>query len=105
MPPGRPRPPTLHVGPWNDIWAIRVNPFVLSKALRHVTLTVDADCLADVRGRARIALVILEVMEGLDHASAMVERLNGTYIHDDDWDEEGPPWLTWNNGNGSDGRG
>lgn len=34
--------PTLHVGPWNDIWEVRVNPFALSKALRHVTLTVDA---------------------------------------------------------------
>lgn len=24
--------PTLHVGPWNDIWEVRVNPFPLAKA-------------------------------------------------------------------------
>lgn len=34
--------PTLHVGPWNGIWEVRVNAFALSKALPHVILTVDA---------------------------------------------------------------
>lgn len=87
--------PTLHVGPWNGIWEVRVNLFALSKALPHVTLTVDARRLADARGRARIALAILESAEALDHASAIVDRLDGAYIHNDDWDEEGPPWLSW----------
>lgn len=27
----------------------------------------------------------------------MVERLDGTYIHDDDWDEESLPWRAWGN--------
>ena len=44
--------PTLHVGPWNDIWEVRVNPFALSKALRHVTLSVDAGRLADAHNEA-----------------------------------------------------
>lgn len=44
--------PTLHVGPWTDIWEVRVNPFALSTALRHVTLTVDAGRLADAHGEA-----------------------------------------------------
>ena len=87
--------PTLHVGPWNGIWEVRVNLFALSKALPHVTLTVDARRLADARGRARIALAILESAEALDHASEMVDRLDGAYIHEDDWDEEGLPWLAW----------
>lgn len=87
--------PTLHVGPWNDIWEVRVNLFALSKALPHVTLTVDARRLADARGHARIALAILESAEALDHASAIVDRLDGAYIHNDDWDEEGLPWLSW----------
>ena len=80
--------PTLHVGPWNDIWEVRVNPFALSKALPHVTLTVDARRLAAAHDRTRIALEILEAVERLDRASAMVDRLDGAYIHDDDWDEE-----------------
>lgn len=64
--------PTLHVGRWTDIWEVRVNPFHLSKALAHVTLVVDTDRLNDEGGRA----------------SEMVERLDGAYIHDGDWDEE-----------------
>lgn len=43
--------PALHVGTWNGIREVGVNPFLLSKALRHVTLTVDAGRLADARGR------------------------------------------------------
>lgn len=87
--------PTLHVGPWNDIWEVRVNLFALSKALPHVTLTVDARRLADARGRARIALAILEAVEACTRASEMIERLDGAYVHEDDWDEEGLPWLAW----------
>lgn len=89
--------PTLHVGRWNDIWEVRVNPFHLSKTLAHVTLTVDADRLHNEDGRALIALGILEAVEACARASEMVERLNGTYIHDDDWDEEGLPWRAWDN--------
>lgn len=44
--------PTLHVGPWNDIWEVWVNPFALSKVLRHVTLSVDAGRLADAHNEA-----------------------------------------------------
>ncbi len=80
--------PTLHVGRWNDIWEIRINPFHLSKALAHVTLVVDTDRLNDEGGRALIALGILEAVEACTRASEMVERLDGAYIHDDDWDEE-----------------
>ncbi len=80
--------PTLHVGRWNDIWEVRVNPFHLSKALAHVALVVDTDRLNDEGGRALIALGILEAVEACTRASEMVERLNGSYIHDDDWDEE-----------------
>lgn len=80
--------PTLHVGRWNDIWEVRVNPFHLSKALAHVTLVVDTDRLNDEGGRALIALGILEAVEACTRASEMVERLDGAYIHDDDWDEE-----------------
>ena len=80
--------PTLHVGRWSDIWEVRVNPFRLSKALAHVTLIVDTDCLNDEGGRVLIALGILEDVEACTRASEMVERLNGAYIHDDDWDEE-----------------
>ena len=87
-PGGRRSPPTLHVGRWNDIWEIRVNPFQLSKALAHVALVVDTDRLNDEGGRALIALGILEAVEACTRASEMVERLDGTYIHDDDWDEE-----------------
>lgn len=50
---------------------------------------------------ARIALAILESAEALDHASAIVDRLDGAYIHDDDWDEEGLPWLSWGKEEGS----
>lgn len=80
--------PTLHVGQWNDIWEVRVNPFHLSKALAHVTLAVDTDRLNDEDGRALIALGILEAVEACTRASEMVERLDGTCIHDDDWGEE-----------------
>lgn len=80
--------PTLHVGQWNDIWEVRVNPFQLSKALAHVTLVVDVRRLNDEGGRALIALGILEAVEACGRASEMVERLDGAYIHDDDWDEE-----------------
>lgn len=80
--------PTLHVGRWNDIWEVRVSPFHLSKALAHVTLVVDTDRLNDEGGRALIALGILEAVEACTRASEMVERLDGAYIHDDDWDEE-----------------
>lgn len=80
--------PTLHVGRWNDIWEIRINPFCLSKALAHVTLVVDTDRLNDEGGRALIALSILEAVEACGRASEMVKRLDGAYIHDDDWDEE-----------------
>ena len=51
--------------------------------------------VAKTQIRARIALAILESAEALDHASAIVDRLDGAYIHDDDWDEEGLPWLAW----------
>ena len=80
--------PTLHVGRWHDIWEIRLDPFHLSKALAHLTLVVDMDRLNDEGGRAPIALGILEAVEACGRASEMVERLDGTYIHDDDWDEE-----------------
>lgn len=80
--------PTLHVGRWNDVWELRVNPFHLSKALAHVTLVVDTDRLDDADGRILIALGILEAVEACTRASEMVERLDATYIHDDDWDEE-----------------
>lgn len=81
--------PTLHVGRWNDIWEVRVNPFHLSKALAHITLVVDADRLHDADGRTLIALGILEAVEACTRASEMVERLDGTYIHDD-WDAVEP---------------
>ena len=80
--------PTLHVGRWNDIWEVRLDPFHLSKALAHVTLVVDMDRLNDEGGRALIALGILEAVEACGRASEMVERLDGAYIHDNDWDEE-----------------
>lgn len=79
--------PTLHVGRWNDIWEVCVNPFQLSKALAHVTLVVDIDRLNDEDGRALIALGILEAVEACTRGSEMVERLDGAYIHDD-WGEE-----------------
>ena len=80
--------PTLHVGRWNDIWEVRINPFHLSKALAHVTLVVDTDRLNDEGSRAFIALGILEAVEACGRASEMIERLDGAHIHDDDWDEE-----------------
>ena len=52
------------------------------------TLVVDTDRLHDADGRALIALGILEAVEACTRASEMVERLDGTYINDDDWDEE-----------------
>ena len=80
--------PTLHVGRWNDVREVRVNPFHLSKALAHVTLVVDTDRLDDADGRTLIALGILEAVEACTRSSEMVECLDGAYIHDDDWDEE-----------------
>lgn len=62
---------------------------------------VDARRLAAARDRTLIALAILELAEALDHASAIVDRLDGAYIHDDDWDEEGLPWLSWGREEGS----
>ena len=82
--------PTLHVGRWTDIWEVRVNPFHLSKALAHVTLVVDTDRLHDADGRTLIALGILEAVEACTRASEMIERLDGTYIHDGDWDAVEP---------------
>ena len=82
--------PTLHVGRWSDIWEVRVNPFHLSKALAHVTLVVDTDRLHDEGGRALIALGILEAVEACGRASEMVERLDGAYIHNGDWDAVEP---------------
>lgn len=82
--------PTLHVGRWNDVWEVRVNPFHLYKALAHVTLVVDTDRLHEADGRTLIALGILEAVEACTRASEMVERLDGTYIHDDDWDAVEP---------------
>ena len=79
--------PTLHVGRWNDVWEVRVNPFHLSKALAHVTL-VDTDRLNNEDGSALTALGILEAVEACTRAPEMVEHLDGAYIHDDDWDEE-----------------
>ena len=80
--------PTLHVGRWNDVWELHVNPFHLSRALAHVTLVVDTDSLNDEGVRFLIALGILEAVEACTRASEMVERLDGAYIHDDDWDED-----------------
>ena len=94
--------PTLHVGRWNDIWEVRVNPFHLSKALEHVTLVVDTDRLNDEGGRVLIALGILEAVEACTRASEMVERLDGTYIHDDDWGEEQFVLEPWRIAGGSD---
>lgn len=82
--------PTLHVGRWNDIWEVRLDPFHLSKALAHVTLVVDTDRLNDEGGRALIALGILEAVEACGRASEMIEHLDGTYIHDNDWDAVEP---------------
>ena len=82
--------PTLHVGWWNDIWEVRVNPFHLSKALAHVILVGDTDPLNDEGGRALSALGILEAVEACTRASEMVERLDGAYIHNGDWDAVEP---------------
>ena len=82
--------PTLHVGRWNDIWEIRINPFHLSKALAHVTLIVDTDRLHDADGCTLIALGILEAVEACTRASEMVEHLDGAYIHNGDWDAVEP---------------
>ena len=71
-------------------WELRVNPFHLSKALAHVTLVVDTDRPHDADGRTLIALGILEAVESCTRASEMVERLDGTYIHDDDWNAVEP---------------
>lgn len=73
----QPTTPTLHVGRWNDVWELRVNPFHLSKALAHVTLVVDTDRLNDEGGRALIALGILEAVEACTRTYEMIERLDG----------------------------
>ena len=44
--------PTLHVGPWNDIWEVRTSPSLPSTTLPHVTLTVDARRLAAAHDEA-----------------------------------------------------
>ena len=80
--------PTLHVGRWNDVWELRVHPFHLAQALAHVPLGGDTARLHDADGRTLIALGILEAVEACTRACQMVERLDGTYIHDDDWDKE-----------------
>ena len=54
------------------------------------TLVVDTVRLRDADGRTLIALGILEVVEACTRVSEMVERLDGTYIHDDDWDAVEP---------------
>ena len=54
------------------------------------TLVVDTVRLHDADGRTLIALGILEAVEACTRASEMVERLDGTYIHDDDWDAVEP---------------
>lgn len=41
---------TLREGDWNDIWEVCVNLFLLSKALRHVIVTVDQKLLGDCDG-------------------------------------------------------
>ena len=51
--------------------------------------------VAKTQVRARIALAILEAVEACTRASEMIERLDGAYVHEDDWDEEGLPWLAW----------
>ena len=51
-------------------------------------LVVDLDRLNDEGGRALSALGILEAVEACTRASEMVERLDGTCIHDDDRGEE-----------------
>ncbi len=65
-----------------------MSPFHLSRALAHVTIVVDMDHLHDADGCALIALGILEAVEVCTRASEMVERLDGAYIHNDDWNEE-----------------
>ena len=80
--------PILHVGPWNDIWEVWVNPFALSTTLPLYSPRVAGGRPAAPHDRTRIALEILEAVERLDRASAMVDGLDGAYIHDDDWDEE-----------------
>lgn len=49
---------------------------------------VDMDRLNEEGGRPLSALGILEAVEACTRASEMVERLDGTCIHDDDWEEE-----------------
>ena len=87
-PQGHPRRFPRVSGDEPDIWEVRVNPFHLSRALAHVTLAVDTDRLNDDDGRVLIALGILEAVKACTRTSEMVERLDGAYIHDDDWDEE-----------------
>ena len=57
--------------------------------------------VAKTQVRARIALAILEAVEACTRASEMIERLDGAYVHEDDWDEEGLPWLSWGREEGS----
>ena len=48
------------------------------------------DRLNDEGGRALIALGIPEAVGACTRASEMVECLDGTYIHDNDWDAVEP---------------
>jgi len=48
------------------------------------------DRLNDEGGRALITLGILEAVEARGRASEMVERLDGVYIHNGDWDAVEP---------------
>ena len=53
-------------------------------------LVVDTDRLNDEGGRVLIALGILEAVEACGRASETVERLDGVYIHNGDWDAVEP---------------
>ena len=61
-----------------------------SEYRKDVTSGTCELCIADWSGRVLIALGILEAVEACTRASEMVERLDGTYIHDDDWDAVEP---------------
>lgn len=49
-------------------------------------LVVDTERLNDEGGRALTALGVLEAVEACTRASEMIERLDGAYIHNGDWD-------------------
>ena len=48
------------------------------------------DRLNDEGGRALTALGVLEAVEACTRASEMIERLDGAYIHNGDWDAVEP---------------